>query len=32
VQASADGEVLTMRRGDAELVVSFAAKTAELRA
>jgi maltooligosyltrehalose trehalohydrolase len=32
VQASADGEVLTMRRGDAELVVDVAARTAELRA
>jgi maltooligosyltrehalose trehalohydrolase len=32
VRASADGEVLTMRRGNAELVVDFAAKTSELRA
>jgi maltooligosyltrehalose trehalohydrolase len=31
VQASSRGSALTMRRGDAELVVDFAAKTAELR-
>jgi maltooligosyltrehalose trehalohydrolase len=32
VQASASGEVMTMRRGHAELVADFAAKTVELRA
>jgi maltooligosyltrehalose trehalohydrolase len=32
VRASADGDLLTMRRGAAELVVDFAAKTVDLRA
>jgi maltooligosyltrehalose trehalohydrolase len=32
VQATAEGEVLTMRRGDAALVVDFAAATAQLHA
>jgi maltooligosyltrehalose trehalohydrolase len=32
MQVRADGQVLTMRRGDARLVVDFAAGTAELRA
>jgi maltooligosyltrehalose trehalohydrolase len=32
VRTDVDGQVLTMRRGDAELVVDFAAKSAELRA
>ena len=32
VRAESDGEVLTMRRGDASLVVDFEAKTAELAA
>ena len=32
MQVRTDGRVLTMRRGDAELIVDFAAGTAELRA
>jgi hypothetical protein len=32
VRVDTDGQVLTMRRGDAALVVDFDAKTAELQA